>query len=92
MGKSRQVLTEVFAWNTPVYSFPYDNFSKCQEILTKLGVCIDIVEIWFGIANEQISSNFDSTYLPETLSYFRFQTITWVKGCQGILNIDIEKI
>ena len=24
----------------------------------KLGVCIDIVEIWFGIANGQISSNF----------------------------------
>ena len=23
-------------------------------------MCIDIVEIWFGIANGQISSNFDS--------------------------------
>ena len=25
----------------------------------KLGLCIDIVEIWFGIANGKISSNFD---------------------------------
>ena len=28
-------------------------------------MCIDIVEIWFGIANGQISSDFYS-YLPET--------------------------
>ena len=27
--------------------------------LTKLGTCIDIKEIWFGIANGQISSIFD---------------------------------
>ena len=33
--------------------------SKYQWIFTKLGMCIDIVEIWFGIANRQISSNFD---------------------------------
>ena len=40
-------------------SFPDDNLSKHQWIFTKLGMCIDIVEIWFGIANRQISSNFD---------------------------------
>ena len=39
-------------------SFPDDNLSKYQWIFTKLGMCIDIVEIWFGIANGQISSNF----------------------------------
>ena len=33
--------------------------SKCQWIFTKLGMCIDIVEIWFGIASKQISSVFD---------------------------------
>ena len=38
-------------------SFQDDNFSKHQWIFTKLGMCIDIVEIWFGIANGQISSN-----------------------------------
>ena len=33
------------------FSFPDDNLSKPQWIFTKLGTCIDIVEIWFGIAN-----------------------------------------
>ena len=41
------------------FSFPDDNLSKHQWIFTKLGMCIDIVEIWFEIANGQISSNFD---------------------------------
>ena len=46
------------------FSFPDGNLSKHQWIFSKLGMCIDIVDIWFGIANGQISSNFDST-LPE---------------------------
>ena len=34
--------------------------TSCQQwIFTKFGLCFDIVEIWFGIANGQISSNFD---------------------------------
>ena len=40
------------------FSFPDENLSKHQWIFTKLGMCIDIVEIWFGIANGQISSDF----------------------------------
>ena len=40
------------------FSFPDDNLSKRQWIFTKLGMCPDIVDIWFGIANGQISSNF----------------------------------
>ena len=28
-----------------------DNLSKYQWIFNKLGICIDIVEIWFGIAD-----------------------------------------
>ena len=44
----------------------------------------DIMEVWFGIANGQILSDFDS-YLPKTCPYFRFWTITWCK-CQGILT------
>ena len=34
--------------------FPGDNLSKYQWIFTKLGICIDIMEIWFGIAKGQI--------------------------------------
>ena len=61
------------------FSFPDDNLSKHQWIFTKLGMCIDIVKIWFGISNGQISSNFYGD-LPETCPYFRFRTITWVNN------------
>ena len=40
------------------FSFPDDNLSKHQWIFTKLGLCINIMEVWFGIANGQIASNF----------------------------------
>ena len=40
---------------------PDDNFSKHQWIFTKLGMYIDIVEIWFWISNGQISLIFDDT-------------------------------
>ena len=39
------------------FSFPDDNLSKHPWIFNKLGMCIDIVEIWFGIAKGQILSN-----------------------------------
>ena len=47
-----------------IFSFLEDNFSKW--IFTKLGMCIDIVEIWFGIANGQIWSVFDRVICPFT--------------------------
>ena len=46
------------------FSFPDDNLSKHQWIFTKLDMRIDIVEIWFGIANGQISSIFDRVICP----------------------------
>ena len=62
-----------------VFLFPDNKLSKCQWIFTKLcvHVCIDIVEIWFGIVNGHISSIFDS-YLPATGPYFHFRMITFV--------------
>ena len=44
--------------------FHFGNLSKYQGILTKHGTCIDIVEIWFGIANGKISSIFDGVICP----------------------------
>ena len=38
------------------FSFLDDNLGECQWIFTKLDMCIDIVAIWFWIANRQISS------------------------------------
>ena len=65
MGKCCQILKELSAQDMPIFLFLDDNLCKCQGILTKLGTCIHIKEIWFGIANGQISSMFDS-YLPGT--------------------------
>ena len=56
--------------------------SKLQWIFTKLGMCIDIVEIWFGIANGQNSSNFEGV-ICETCPYVLDDN--WSK-CQGILT------
>ena len=72
------------------FSFPDDNLSKHQWNFTKLGMCIDIVEIWFGIANGQISSIFLRSYLPETRPYFRFRTIFWVNNVLTKLAICID--
>ena len=58
MGKFRQIFTELSGQDTPIFLFPDDNLSKLQRILIKLAIYIDIKEIWFGIANGQISSNF----------------------------------
>ena len=58
----------------PIFLFLGDNLSKCLGILIKLGICIDIKEIWFRIANGQSSSIFDS-YLPKDVimaGYYRF--------------------
>ena len=44
MGK-RQLLTELSALYTSVFSFQDNN-----KVFTKLDMCIDIVEIWLGIA------------------------------------------
>ena len=77
MGKFCNFWTELSARDMSTFSFPHDNFSKYQRIFTKLGVCIDIAKIWFGIAHGQISTIFDS-YLPATHPYFHFWTITLV--------------
>ena len=60
MGKLPQILTELSAQNTSIVWFPDDNMSKYQWISTRLDIWINIVEIWLGNANGQISSVFDS--------------------------------
>ena len=55
IGEFHQFLT-LSACDTSVLLFP----SKSEWIFTKLGMCIYIVEICFGIANGQILSVFDS--------------------------------
>ena len=55
-----------------IFSFLDDNLSKCKWIFTNLDMCIDIVEIWFGIANGQISVVFDSVMCPLHVHSFVF--------------------
>ena len=58
--------------------------SKYKWIFTRLGICIDIMEVWFGIANGQISSIFDS-YLPDSgraLSFHIFILFLFVSAKQ----------
>ena len=49
---------------TSILSFPDDNRRIYCAIFTKLGMHIDILEIWFGIANGQILSIFDRVTCP----------------------------
>ena len=70
MGKFHQILTELCARDTPIFLFQDDDFSKRRWIFTKLGMCIDIVDIWMGIANGQISSNFDGVICPRHAHIF----------------------
>ena len=63
-----------------------NDLSKCQWIFTELGVCFDIVEIWFGTANGQISSILTELSAAK-LPYFHFQinfSIQWLFTKLGI--------
>ena len=40
-----------------IFSFLDYNLSKYQGILTKLGTCTDIENVWFGIANFELSAH-----------------------------------
>ena len=65
-------MTELFARHTSVISFPEDNLAKHQWIFIKLGMCVDIVQIWNGIDNEQISSDFDTELSARYTHVFLF--------------------
>ena len=64
MGIFCEFLTAFSACHMSIFSFPDDNLNKYQWIFTKLCMCIDIVEIWFGITNGQILSKIDRIICP----------------------------
>ena len=79
MGKFHQILMELSARDMPIFSFRDDNLSKCQGILPNLVYALilrrkKIKEIWFGIANGQISSILTDLYDRNTMmvGYYRF--------------------
>ena len=70
-GQILTIFDRVSAGHMSVFLFPDNNLNKYQWIFNKLGMCIDIVKVWFRIANRQISSIFDS-YLPATCHFTFF--------------------
>ena len=90
-----------------IFSFLDDNFSKYQWIFTKFDMCIDIVEICFGVAHWQILSIFHRVICPRhddsrVLSFHvLFINFNWVNTpktayLSTVLNIwfygELEKI
>ena len=57
---------------------PSDNLSKCQWIFTKLGVCIDIMKLWFGIVNGQILSISDRVMSVFSFKDDNVSTYQWI--------------
>ena len=76
MGKFHQFFTELSGRDLPIFLFLDDNLSKRKWIFSKLGMCIVVVEIWFWIANGQISSNCDRVICPRHAHFFVFRMIT----------------
>ena len=58
MGKFHPILTELSTRDIPMFLFSGNSLCKCQGILNKLDTRIDMKEIWFWIANGQLSSMF----------------------------------
>ena len=69
--------------------------SKHQQISTKLGLFIDIVAIWFGIAKGQILSNFDTVVCRRHAQFSfpddNFSKLQWIFTKLGMC-IDIVEI
>ena len=88
-----------FYWHTlsatSIFSFLECNFSKYQWIFSKLGLCIDIAEIWFGVADGQILSIFDRFICRQHDHIFmsgqNFSKYQWLFTKLG-LCIDIVEI
>ena len=75
MGKFCLIFTELSCWETPIFSFPDNNLSKCQGSLTKFGICIWIKDILFGNANGQISTILTELSARDTIvaGYYRLR-------------------
>ena len=63
--------------------FQDDNLSKHQWIFTKLRMCIDIVEVWFGLMGK--SRHILTELSVRDTPIFWFQDVNLCK-CQGIAN------
>ena len=88
-GKFRQLLTKLSIRPSVVHpsvvSFSDDNLSEYQWIFTKLGMCIDIVEICLGLQMDKFRRF--SSYLPTT----RYRLTFRIDCLQSSQNIHTPK-
>ena len=75
MRKFCQFQTELSAHHTSVFSFLDDDLSKCQWIFTKLGMCIDIEAIWFGLQMGKLHQLLTELSAPHMImaGYYHFR-------------------
>ena len=66
MGKFRQIFTELSARDMLMFSFPDDNLSKEQGILTKLAICIDIWRYGLGLLMDKFRQIFTELSAQDT--------------------------
>ena len=90
---------QLSACHMSVFLFLDDNLSKYQWLFTKFGMCIDIVKIWFGLADGQSLSVFYS-YLPATRLwwgiivsrfYLKWRQVFWLPVCFHVHQAPPEK-
>ena len=75
-----------------IFLFLDDNLNKCQWIFTKLSMYVDIVEIWFVIADGQISLILDRVIClfsccPSVHLHFCLLMIIWLNVNEFLPNL-----
>ena len=71
-----QLFIELFHVRSSVFLFPDNNLSKISMDYTKLGMCLDNIKIWFGIAKWAHFIIFLNSYLSAIRPSVRFATIS----------------
>ena len=76
IDKFRQILTELSGRDTPIFSFPDDNLSKCQGIFIKFSTCIVILrrsglELLMGKYSQFLTEL--SAHDTKLVGYYRFK-------------------
>ena len=91
MGKFLSIFDRVICPQGFVYLFPKNNHSKYLLAFTKLGICIDIVEIWFGISIRQISSIFDRVTAGDMIVFhvFYFLLFLHFHSCSSFFPVPL---
>ena len=66
--------------------------SKYQWVFAKLGICIDIMEIWFRIIIGQISSIFDNNLPTTSVFSFAYNNLSKYQWICTKLDLCINKL